>query len=231
MESANTNITSIQKNQATIEQYVVEFQSFARKTAESIICMAEVVFKAKQELRKLDSKGDKAHEHFSRFCEAIGYNKKTSTIRKLEQIGEMAGMLKSHADKLPNTWTTLYTLSQLGGNVLEQMIDQGHVAASITAKEATALLAAQRGQTSKTDKQAKVKISQNANQDVERVEDDGFSFTVHFDATPSAEMAASLIDNLSSLMKVMPNKPRLAYSKSFESLLNALNEQALANAS
>ena len=118
MESASTNITSIQKNQATIEQYVVEFQSFARKTAESIICMAEVVFKAKQELRKLDSKGDKAHEHFSRFCEAIGYNKKTSTIRKLEQIGEMAGMLKSHADKLPNTWTTLYTLSQLGGNVL-----------------------------------------------------------------------------------------------------------------
>lgn len=77
------------------------FKSFQRKTAENILEMARVVIEAKQ------------RPDFSDFCILIGYSQFSSTIRKLEVIGQKYEFLISKANKLPPNWTTIYKVSQL----------------------------------------------------------------------------------------------------------------------
>ena len=134
MTTTSIATCSIQNVSTTVEIYVEQFNQFSRKTAESIIGMAETMYQAKKNLPK--SKGNNKLEKFNEFLTGIRYNPKSSAVRKLLQIGEMADMLKRHSDQLPNTWTTLYTLTQLGQETLERLISNQLVIASVTAKQA-----------------------------------------------------------------------------------------------
>ena len=84
--------------------YVDRYQSFLRKTAESILGLAETLVEAEAELNAVD---------FSIFCDNVGIVKPSPTYSKLKQIGEKSDRFRPFVDRLPNAWTTIYKLSKL----------------------------------------------------------------------------------------------------------------------
>jgi hypothetical protein len=175
--------------------YVVQFNQFRSKTAESIIGMAETVYLAKKNLQNANSKGKEKNLQFEEFCKGIRFNGKSSAIRKFLQIGEMADMLKRHADNLPNTWTTIYTLTQLGKDVLEKMIEEQRVIASITAQEAKALI----GKKPKAPQETGEQQTSTAKEKAQPVAE--YSLVVHFDKTPSPSLALRLEEEIQRYIK------------------------------
>lgn len=111
----NTQTTLVEPQE--ISFLVEKFQSYARKTAESILEMAKVVIEAK----KLDSEG------FGSFCKEIGFNPKSSTIRKFIQIGDKYELLISRSNKLPTNWTTIYEISKLTSDQIIELIENGKI--------------------------------------------------------------------------------------------------------
>lgn len=101
-----------------IESSVMEFKGYARKTAENILEMGRVVYKTKKALK--DNKKD-----FEAFCSKVGFKSTSSSIKKLSRIGECYLMMKSQADYLPNSWTTLYEISRMAESELKKYISEG----------------------------------------------------------------------------------------------------------
>lgn len=110
-----------------IDQYVRQFRELSFKTSEAIIDMGMVVCLARSNLV--------ANGQFEQFCKAIGYGSKSSSIRKFEQIGKQADLLIKHAGKLPNNWTSLYILVQLGDQALEDLLDADEISSDMTGAE------------------------------------------------------------------------------------------------
>ena len=84
--------------------YVDRYQSFLRKTAESILGLADTVQQAEVELNSDD---------FLSFCGSVGLVKGSSTYSKLKKIAENVERFRPFIGRLPNTWTTIYKLSKL----------------------------------------------------------------------------------------------------------------------
>lgn len=93
-----------------------KFNGYAKKTAESVLRMGKVVSDMK-------AKGIKSE--FEKFCELIGYKSESSTIRKFIQIGSKYDQLIANADKLPNTWTTVYHIATMSDDSFASKIDEG----------------------------------------------------------------------------------------------------------
>lgn len=87
-----------------VSGYVSRYQGFIRKTAESIIGLAETLIEAEDNLNQLD---------FSIFCDEIGIRKGDSTYSKLKKIGDNVTRFSPFVDRLPNSWTTIYKLAKL----------------------------------------------------------------------------------------------------------------------
>ena len=113
----NTTSTKITGN-GLIQVSVIEFKGYAKKTAENILEMGRVVFEAKKNLKT--NKGE-----FEAFCAGVGFKSDSSSIKKLAQIGKAYSFMKSHADHLPNNWTTVYEIARLTEDQLNTFIDQG----------------------------------------------------------------------------------------------------------
>lgn len=111
----NTQTTLVEPQEVSF--LVEKFQSYARKTAESILEMAKVVIEAK----KLDKEG------FGAFCKEIGFDPKSSTIRKFIQIGGKYELLISRSNKLPTNWTTIYEISKLTSDQIVDLIENGKI--------------------------------------------------------------------------------------------------------
>jgi hypothetical protein len=111
-------ISSINLNNELIQASVSEFKGYARKTAENILEMGRVVFEAKTNL-----KANKAE--FEVFCAGVGFKSTSSSIKKLSQIGMGYLVMKSQADYLPNSRTTLYEISRLAESELKKYITEG----------------------------------------------------------------------------------------------------------
>ncbi len=170
--------TTVLTNVQSVNAYVAEFNLFAAKTADAIIGMGRVVFRAKQNLGR----------DFSKFCEGIRFKEKSSAIRKLEQIGRKAEFLEKYADRLPNTWTTVYRLTQLGNDVLETAIEKGAVHATMTGIDAGKLLVQFNGvpaSSKRNIKQIVSAVSSAAN-------DGAYEITLRFDGVPDRAKVQSL---------------------------------------
>ena len=163
-----------------VNKFVKQFNQLSRKTAESVIGMGTVVYEAKTNLGK---------DMFTVFCAEIRYDAKSSAIRKLIQIGAVADVLKKHADKMPNTWTTIYHLSQLGNDVLEQMIESGKIYSAMSGEAAKQLVDTQRGVNDSNKPSSKLN---NKLTDETAANDDGYVLTIRFDVIPSREKALML---------------------------------------
>ena len=170
--------TNVLTNTKSVNAYVAEFNQFAAKTADAIIGMGRVVFRAKQNLGS----------DFSQFCKDIRFKETSSAIRKLEQIGRKADFLEKYADRLPNTWTTVYRLTQLGNDVLESAIEAGNVHATMTGIDAGKLLIQFNG----TPLSSKRNIKQIASAAPEAANDGVYEITLRFDGVPDRAKVQNL---------------------------------------
>jgi len=102
-----------------------EFLSSAAKSTSGTLAMAKSVVDAA-------ALGERA---FSRFCSLIGYGGKSSSIRKLRKIGELHDLFVENQSALPNSWTTLYSLTKLPLAELKDAFNGGKIKPNSTAKE------------------------------------------------------------------------------------------------
>lgn len=129
----NTNVSSVAQEvviSAPVVKLVSDFRDFASKTAQGILEMARVVYEAK----KLGKK------EFKVFCQEIGYEASSSTIRKLNSIGEKYAFLKNHKNALPSSWTTIYQISRLTEEVIQSKIEEGVITPTLDGKGVTVAL-------------------------------------------------------------------------------------------
>ena len=111
--------------------YVSAYSLFAVKTAQATVEMCRVVFEAKEELSK---------EEFSEFCNDIGHKGEDSTIRKYLAIGAAYERLIQYADKLPNSWTSIYTITQIPSETFNALAEVGESFAKLSGNQIKALV-------------------------------------------------------------------------------------------
>ena len=105
------------------ERFLSQYTVFAVTTAQSTVEMCRVVYEAKTEL----SAGD-----FDKFCTDIGRNKTDSTIRKYLAIGGAYPRLISYANLLPNSWTSIYEITQIPADAFDALVKTGNSMATLT---------------------------------------------------------------------------------------------------
>lgn len=113
------------------ERFFSQYSLFAIKTAQSTVEMCRVVFEAKDELSK---------EEFSEFCTDIGHKREDSTIRKYLAIGAAYERLIQYADKLPNSWTSIYTITQIPSEIFNALAQVGESFAKLSGNQIKALV-------------------------------------------------------------------------------------------
>jgi hypothetical protein len=113
------------------ERFYSQYSLFAVKTAQSTVEMCRVVFEAKEELSR---------EEFSEFCTDIGHKGEDSTIRKYLAIGAAYERLIQYADKLPNSWTSIYTITQIPSDTFNALAQVGESFAKLSGNQIKALV-------------------------------------------------------------------------------------------
>ena len=145
MTTSNVNSLNLVIDTPRILELVDSFKRFARKTAEGVLEMASTVYTAS----KLERESE-----YVRFCELIGLRHKGSTIRKLALIGEKYEFLAANVERLPSSWTTIYEISRLTSEEIENHIDKGSIHTNMRGEDLKALVGkpkkAQIGTTSTT---------------------------------------------------------------------------------
>lgn len=113
------------------EHFYSQYSLFAVKTAQSSVEMGRVVFEAKEQLSR---------DEFSNFCTDIGHKGEDSTIRKYLAIGAAYERLIQYADKLPNSWTSIYTITQIPSDTFNALAQVGESFANLTGNQIKALV-------------------------------------------------------------------------------------------
>jgi hypothetical protein len=111
--------------------YVASFNSFAIKTAQSTLEMCRVVYEAKSDLEAKD---------FEKFCEAIARSHEDSTIRKYLAIGARHAEFIAYADRMPNSWTSIYLITTIPSDKFLQMINEAKSLKNLTAQQIKKLI-------------------------------------------------------------------------------------------
>jgi hypothetical protein len=132
------------------EAFLNDFRDFAVKTAKSTLEMCRVVYQAKQSLAK---------EEFLMFCNDIGHKSEDSTIRKYLVIGERYSDFIAHADLLPNSWTSIYKITQIPSETFDALVMSGYNMSSMNGKQIDALKAIDNNNLSVTTSNKKSQIS------------------------------------------------------------------------
>jgi hypothetical protein len=113
------------------EQFVQDFHGFAKKTAQSTLEMCKVVYDAKHTL---------TNDNFDSFCREIGQKSSDSTIRKYLAIGEKYHDFINYADRLPNSWTSIYKITQIDSTTFSALVSTDNTFATMRAKDIDLLI-------------------------------------------------------------------------------------------
>ena len=105
------------------ERFFSEYSKFAVKTAQASLEMCRVVYEAKKEL---------ASQDFLKFCNEIGRKGEDSTVRKYLKIGEKYDQFYQYSELLPNSWTSIYEITQLPSDVFEALVATDNSMANMT---------------------------------------------------------------------------------------------------
>ncbi len=212
MEDKVKNMESQELIPKPVTEYVEAFNQFSKKTAESVVGMAETVYKAKNNLIPIQ---------FEQFCEGIRYDKNSPTIRKLEQIGKQAEVLKKHAEHLPNNWTTIYYLAQLSSETLDEMIESGKVFTAMSGGDAKQIVDMKMGKSTRSKRNTKNnKKKPDVTNSDSNVNGDDYVLMIYFDKIPSKPDALELENIIQSRINNLKLNCRLTHSASLEILLN-----------
>lgn len=109
-----------------VEKFATQYRLCIQKTAIAILELAKVVGDAKRELSK---------ELFVEFREAIGANASKDTyIKKLLCIAKASARFTSISERLPPSYTTLYSLSQMKDDVFKKISTDDVISPEMTAR-------------------------------------------------------------------------------------------------
>lgn len=113
------------------DKYKTEFNSWSKKTAQSTLEMCRVVFDAKKVLGSQD---------FLKFCNEIGRKGEDATVRKYLKIGEKYDKFYQYAELLPNSWTSIYEITQLPSETFEALVATENSLANMTGNQIKLLM-------------------------------------------------------------------------------------------
>ncbi len=113
------------------ERLYSEYSNFAVKTAQATVEMCRVVYEAKNELSSTE---------YSEFLKDIGHKSETSTIRKYLAIGSQYDKLIQYTNLLPNSWTSIYTITQLSSDTFDALAATDTDMSKMSGKEIKSLL-------------------------------------------------------------------------------------------
>lgn len=122
------------------DSLVERYRTFAKKSAENIIQLAETLVEAKAKLS-----GMQLHD----FCQAVGLDQNGSKFRKRLTIGQEASRFEPYVDRLPTNWTTIYKLASLDGTVFDRVAKDARFAPMMTAGEVALIIAGKSNESSK----------------------------------------------------------------------------------
>ena len=143
--------------------YVEHFKAFAIKTAQSTLEMCRVVAEAKKALSK---------DRFLTFCKDIGHDQEDATIRKYITIGNKYEQFIKYAELLPNSWTSIYMITQLPSEVFESFVLTGNSMANMKGDQIKQLIAPKKSDQDQPKAKSDQSDSPNvaANQDTAKTE-------------------------------------------------------------
>lgn len=174
--TANTTNTSVVLNGTSVaSEMAAKYNGFARKTAESVLQMAKVVY---------DMKAQKDKAEFEKFCNLIGFKSDSSYIRKFVQIGNKFDQLIGNASQLPSTWTTVYQIATLSNEAIDQFLEKGVINPTLSGAHAKQVLG--------LSKPAPVAVAANMNVVVPSGTENELSFVARFSGYPSAAVREKL---------------------------------------
>jgi hypothetical protein len=113
------------------ERLYSEYSNFVVKTAQSTVEMCRVVYEAKNEL---------SSSEYSEFLKDIGHKSETSTIRKYLAIGSQYDKLIQYTNLLPNSWTSIYSITQLSSDTFDALAATDTDMSKMSGKEIKSLL-------------------------------------------------------------------------------------------
>jgi hypothetical protein len=108
------------------DKFTSQFNTWSKKTAQSTLEMCRVVYEAKKELEGQD---------FLKFCNAIGRKGEDATVRKYLKIGEKYEQFNQYAELLPNSWTSIYEITQLPSEVFDALVATENSMANLTGEQ------------------------------------------------------------------------------------------------
>lgn len=104
---------------------------YAEKTVENTLKMCKVVSLAKEDMKAVE---------YSKFCKEIGLKEESSTVRKYLAIGQRYDQFIEYADRLPNSWTSLYSITQIPAEKFVELIEGATTFSDFTANDLKQLL-------------------------------------------------------------------------------------------
>jgi hypothetical protein len=128
LNNSNVNVTYYTSER---DKYKAEFNQWSKKTAQASLEMGRVVYEAKKELESQD---------FLKFCNEIGRKGEDATVRKYIKIGEKYDSFYQYADLLPNSWTSIYEITQLPSDVFEALVATDNSMANMTGEQIKLLM-------------------------------------------------------------------------------------------
>ncbi len=185
----NTTNLKMQK-----DDYISSFNSFAAKAAQTTLEMCRVVQEAKVDLDK---------NNFESFCQAIGHRSNDSTIRKYLAIGARYSELHAVADRLPNSWTSIYLITMIPPEKLLTMIDDVNSFKNMTAQKIKQLISTDNASSEKTVNNS---LLENA------------AVSIYFEKSPSIIEWNTLKMQLKAISGFDSLKIRIEFSNKFEKI-------------
>jgi hypothetical protein len=192
VESIKNNFTVIPMKKEANE-YVASFNSFAVKTAQSTLEMCRVVYEAKHELPKAK---------FDKFCTDIGrkVEEEDSTIRKYLAIGERYDEFIAYADRMPDSWTSIYLITTIPSDKLLEMVNDAKSLKSLTAQQIKKMIS---DEPASTDKKSIITTA---------------AASIYFEKEPTIVEWNSFKMHLNAIAGIDILKIKIEYSNKFENL-------------
>ena len=118
--------------EARLRFFVQGYCDFTKEAAETYVRKCRLVREAEEDLPP---------EAVKRFFDQIRLARGSSTYRKKKKIGEASDRLLKVADRLPDSWTTLYELAKMEPHVFDELVQNDVLHPGITAAELQAATA------------------------------------------------------------------------------------------
>ncbi len=179
------------------ERLYSEYSSFAVKTAQSTVEMCRVVFEAKNGL---------SSSEYSEFLNDIGHKSETSTIRKYLAIGEQYDKLIQCTNLLPNSWTSIYTLTQLSSDTFDALAATDTDMSKMSGKEIKTLVELDKPKPSSTSACATSTSSVATTQTVPKSSVHSSSDDKRYESLAESDVEQAQSDSVNSIMSSHNNQ-------------------------